>query len=78
MFRYIVTFAMAGALALTGAGKPAVSAPGTYQVDARHSHAKLTTDGTTDFGKSKIDVVLGFARVNGDVVFNDAGLTSCI
>ena len=75
MFRYIVTFAMAGALALTGAGKPAVSTPGSYQVDARHSHAKLTTDGTTDFGKSKIPVVLGFARVNGDVVLNDADLT---
>ena len=76
MFRYIATFAMAGALALTSAGKPAVSTtPGSYQVDARHSHAKLTTDGTTDFGKSKMDVVLGFGRVNGDVILNDADLT---
>ena len=40
-------------------------------MDARHSDAKITTDGTTDFGKSKIDVVLGFGRVNGEVKLVD-------
>ncbi len=70
MFRYIATFAMAGALALTGLSKPS-STTGSWQVDARHSDAKITTDGTTDFGKTKIDVVLGFGRVNGEVKLVD-------
>jgi polyisoprenoid-binding protein YceI len=66
MFRYAITLAMAGALAVTGASKPA-SVSGSWQVDPRHSDAKVTTDGTTDFGKTKIDVVLGFGRVNGEI-----------
>lgn len=45
---------------------------GAWQVDARHSDAQLVTDGTTDYGKTKIDVTLGLARVNGRVEFNDA------
>lgn len=70
MFRYAVTLALAGALATTAPSKPA-PASGSWQVDARHSDAKITTDGTTDFGKSKIDVVLGFGRVNGEVKLVD-------
>lgn len=74
MFRHAVTFAMVGALAIFSPSKPAMTA-GSWQVDPRHSDAKLTTDGTTDFGKTKIDVVLGFARVNGDVKLDDADPT---
>ncbi len=70
MFKYALTFAMAGALAMSGASKPA-SVSGSWQVDARHSDAKITTDGTTDFGKTKIDMVLGFGRVNGEVKLVD-------
>lgn len=66
MFKYAATLLMAGALAMNAPSKPA-SVAGSWQVDARHSDAKVTTDGTTDFGKTKIDVVLGFGRVNGEV-----------
>jgi polyisoprenoid-binding protein YceI len=74
MFKYALTLAMAGALAMTGASKPA-SVSGSWQVDARHSDAKVTTDGTTDFGKTKIDMVLGFGRVNGEVNVDDGDPT---
>jgi polyisoprenoid-binding protein YceI len=70
MFRYAITFAMAGALALTAPSRP-VTTSGSWQVDARHSDAKLTTDGTTDFGKTKMDMVLGFARINGEVKLDE-------
>jgi polyisoprenoid-binding protein YceI len=38
-----------------------------WRIDARHSDARLTTDGTTDFGKTKMNITAGFARVNGTV-----------
>ena len=75
MFRYAATLAMAGALAMSGLSKPS-STSGSWRVDARHSDAKITTDGTTDFGKSKIDVVLGFGRVNGEVKLVDGDPTN--
>jgi polyisoprenoid-binding protein YceI len=40
---------------------------GSWQVDSRHSHAQLTTDGTTDYGKSKLNITVGFTRMNGTV-----------
>jgi hypothetical protein len=40
-------------------------------VDARHSDAQLITDGTTNFGKTKLNFTLGYARVNGEVKVND-------
>jgi polyisoprenoid-binding protein YceI len=57
-------------LGLDTANKPA-SMAGSWQVDARHSDAKLTTDATTDFGKTKMNVTLGFARVVGRVTLDD-------
>jgi polyisoprenoid-binding protein YceI len=63
-----VVFAL-GILAI-GAKKPA-SVAGLWEVDARHSDAQLTTDGTTDYGRSKINIVLGVARVNGELKFDD-------
>ncbi len=66
--------AIVGAIALgvlsLGAKKPA-SVTGSWKVDARHSDAQLITDGTTDSGKTKIDVTLGYARVMGEVRFGD-------
>lgn len=69
MLRHAALLGLAGLLVVVTVGsatKPA-STTGSWQVDTRHSDAKLTTDGTTDFGKSKMDVVLGFGRVNGTV-----------
>lgn len=48
------------------------SPSGTWQVDARHSDARLSTDGTTDFGKTKMNVTVGFTRVNGTVQLDAA------
>jgi polyisoprenoid-binding protein YceI len=56
-------------LGLDVANKPA-SMAGSWQVDARHSDAKLTTDATTDFGKTKMNVTLGFARITGRVILD--------
>ena len=54
-----------------GASKPP-SVAGAWQVDARHSDAQLITDGTTDNGKTKIDVTVGIARVEGAMNIDDA------
>src|SRR5882724_1479115 len=40
-------------------------AAGIWQVDSRHSVAELTTDGTSDNGKTKIDIPLGVGTVDG-------------
>ena len=64
-----VIFAL-GILAI-GAKKP-TSMAGVWQVDARHSDAQLTTDGTTDYGKTKINIAIGIGRVNGELKFDDA------
>ena len=45
---------------------------GSWQVDTRHSDAKLITDATTDYGKTKINVALGYARIRGDFNIDDA------
>ena len=59
------------ALALLGPGKPVVQS-GSWQVDTRHSDAQLSTDGTTNFGKTKMTFTLGFARVEGTVKLDGA------
>jgi polyisoprenoid-binding protein YceI len=76
MLKHTAVFAAAVLLALAILGldvpdKPA-SVAGSWQVDARHSDAQLTTDATTDYGKTKINVILGFARVSGTVRWYDA------
>jgi hypothetical protein len=48
---------------------------GSWQVDVRHSDAKLITDATTDYGKTKINATLGFARIDGTVTINDGDPT---
>jgi polyisoprenoid-binding protein YceI len=70
MSKYTVLFALAGILAMDVPSKPASTA-GSWQVDTRHSDAQLVTDATTDYGNTKINVTLGFARVNGRVELNN-------
>ena len=74
MSKHMVTFAVAVAIAFgilaLGAKAPA-SLAGSWLVDARHSDAQLITDGSTDYGKTKIDVTLGFGRVMGTVRIDD-------
>ncbi len=73
MFKSTVLFAVAGMLAMSTPTKPAFTS-GSWQVDAHHSDAQLITDATTDYGKKKIDVTLGFARVNGRVQLDNNDL----
>jgi polyisoprenoid-binding protein YceI len=74
MSKYPVLFAMAGVLALGSPSKPTATS-GSWQVDARHSDAQLITDATTDYGKTQIDVTLGFGRVSGRINIDNDDLT---
>jgi polyisoprenoid-binding protein YceI len=73
MFKSTVLFAVAGMFAMSAPSKPAFTA-GSWQVDHHHSDAQLITDATTDYGKKKIDVTLGFARVSGRVSLDNNDL----
>jgi len=73
MLKYAVPFAVASMLAM-GAPSKSTFTSGSWQVDAHHSDIQLVTDATTDYGKRKIDVTLGFARVNGRVEVNNDDL----
>jgi len=73
MLKYTVLVALAGMLAMGVPGTPA-SGSGSWQVDTRHSDAQLITDATTDYGKRKIDITLGFGRVNGRVELDNNDL----
>jgi polyisoprenoid-binding protein YceI len=75
MLKHMALFAGAvflalGVLGLSAPDKPA-STSGSWLVDAHHSDAKLITDATTDYGKTKINITLGYARVNGVVRLDD-------
>jgi polyisoprenoid-binding protein YceI len=63
---------MAGFLTSGFSGTPSPTTTGSWQVDSRQSSAQVITDGTTDFGKKKVDFTLGFARVNGTITLDDA------
>ena len=73
VFAVVVVVAL-GILPL-GAKAPA-SLAGSWLVDAHHSDAQLIVDGTTDYGKTKIDVTLGFARVMGALKIDDVNPTN--
>jgi len=79
MLKHTVLFAavvVVAVIALAVPGKP-VSTAGTWLVDPRHSSVALTTDGTTDFGKTKMTITIGFGRINGDMKLdNDAPANS--
>jgi polyisoprenoid-binding protein YceI len=55
------------ALVVPGKSSPVV---GSWQIDPGHSDAQFVSDGTTDFGKTKIMFTVGFARVAGVVKLN--------
>ncbi len=62
-----------GALLVAVYGKTTPApASGAFLVDTKHSEVQLITDGTTDFGKQKLNFTLGFARVNGTFNIDDA------
>jgi polyisoprenoid-binding protein YceI len=61
------------ALAVPGRTISPASAAGSWVVDASHSDAQLSTDGTTDFGRTKMTFAIGFARVNGTVKLDESG-----
>jgi polyisoprenoid-binding protein YceI len=65
MFKSTVLVAAATILALVAINGRPVSNAGAWQIDAQHSDAQLVTDATTNYGKTKIDATLGFARVTG-------------
>jgi polyisoprenoid-binding protein YceI len=69
MIKYIATFALAGMFALNTPSAP-VATTGSWQIDTRYSDAKLVTDATTDYGKTKINTTLGFARIRGTMNFD--------
>ena len=75
MLKHIVASAAVVVLALAVLGLDVHNKPpsmaGSWQVDPRHSDAKLITDATTDYGKTKMNLTLGFARVNGRVTIDD-------
>ena len=76
MLKHTAVFAVASILGLAVLGLGAPDRPASltrsWQVDTRHSDAKLITDATTDYGKTKINVALGFARIYGTVKIDDA------
>ena len=67
----IATILVVGVVTL-GVSKPTPSLAGSWEVDTRHSDAKLITDATTDYGKTKINVALGYARIGGVFKIDDA------
>jgi len=77
--KHIAVFAVAVALALGVLGLAVSTTPasmvGTWQVDTRHSDVQLVTDGTTGFGKTKVEFTLGFGRVNGEMKIDAADPT---
>lgn len=66
MIRYAALLASVAGLVFAIPTQP-LPPTGPWSVDSRHSHAQITTDGTTDFGKSKMNITVGFARMNGTV-----------
>jgi polyisoprenoid-binding protein YceI len=79
MLKHTAVFAFAVILGLAVLGldvsnKPA-SPSGSWQLDSRHSDAKLITDATTDYGKTKINITLGYARLNGTATIDEGDPT---
>jgi polyisoprenoid-binding protein YceI len=71
MIKYAALAAAALILAMAVPRTP-VATTGSWRVDASHSNAQLSADGTTDFGKTKITFAIGIARVNGTVKLDES------
>ncbi len=76
MSKAVAVFTIAAILVLgvvtLGVSNPSPSLAGSWQVDTRHSDAQLIIDATKDYGKTKINVTLGFARVNGGLTLDNS------
>jgi polyisoprenoid-binding protein YceI len=70
MLRYTALIAAVVVLALALPGRP-VAPSGSFLVDAHYSAAQLNTNGTSDFGKTKMNLTIGYARVNGTVTLDN-------
>jgi polyisoprenoid-binding protein YceI len=75
-----VAIAAVIALAIGGLGASQSSShiASSWQVDTHHSDVQLITDATTDYGKTKMNITLGFGRVNGTVIFDNSDLARSI
>lgn len=73
MFKYEVLCAVA-MMVTWGVPNNSSSRLESWQVDAGHSDAQLITDATTDYGKTKLNVTIGYARLNGRVVIDNDNL----
>jgi polyisoprenoid-binding protein YceI len=71
MIKYTALVAAALILAMAITRTP-VATTGSWRVDAGHSDAFLSTDATTDFGKTKINFTIGIARVSGSVKLDES------
>jgi polyisoprenoid-binding protein YceI len=71
MFKQMVVFAAAVTLAASAPSTPTATS-GSWRVDPRHSDVQLITDATTDYGKTKTTVVVGFGRINGTLKLDDS------
>src|ERR1700732_3065603 len=71
MLKFAALSAAALMVAVAVSRNPAPTT-GSWQVDASHSDAQLSTDGTTDFGKTKLTFAVGLARVNGTVNLDES------
>ena len=66
MTKYIAFIAAVAILAMAIPAKTGAPS-GPFRVDNRYSAAYLSTDGTTDFGKTKTTFTIGVGRVTGKV-----------
>jgi len=75
MLKYTAVIAVAGVLALgiftLGIAGKATSTSGSWQVDSQHSDAQLITDATTNWGQTRVNFTLGYARVSGGLKLDD-------
>jgi len=67
------TMVLIATAAIIGASVPQNSAApsGSFRVDSHYSSAQLSTDGTTDYGKTKTMFTIGVGRVTGKVVLDN-------
>jgi polyisoprenoid-binding protein YceI len=75
MFKPVLLSAIAAIVTFAG---PSTTAPisGSWNIDTRHSDVQLITDGTTDYGKTKINYTAGYTRINGTVKLDTADLAN--
>ena len=66
MIKRFAPLAVTALVALIPVGKPAPPS-GSWQVDNGHSDARLSVDGTTNYGKTPFQFTVGFTRAIGSV-----------